>query len=751
MRWSSLFVAALALVLSSVDHAPSAQIKIDPAALPPPPAAAKATIATNIPLQIGVNSYTANDSTLVFADAYKQSRQFGSVAQPYNPALGPGLDAQGWPKGDCGLICATAEPATIAGRYAVRFTGQATLGTNVTAGKISARYDRATNTTHANYDVNAENVCSSVYITFTHTRRRPNDRPGTGITNLQIMRPLAPGSTKHHDFGEVWDRRFLQVLAPFPIRRTMDEQIINAFPDGDYAWSARTLPADPNQSHGRGIGMAIEYMIALANARPVGQNLWFSVPDTATDDFIVNLGLACKYGTDGVDPYTGPPGASTPNPVPAEGPKWPPLRGKPYFEYSNECWNDMFTGQVNRMRNKGKALAARDREAIAWDGLDNIYHLGYRYYGLQVLRMRKLLDRAFGAATFNRDFFVILANQLGDGPPLTRAIEAIGHNEPGPVNQVVSLISGGWYASWNIVDPKATPDEVCNGGFVGFPWSRRERSVADPLGIPSGGYEGNLNIGDGDGRLSDTPLARAVDADPRIGPALTRVIQDRLDDGLRVLMVFNTDTRPWAIAPGNDISGPKFRAAAAAASRLEAGQPLDRPAATLTFPAIRAGGPAVADHNFETAVLGKLGNAWAYTPTGTPWTFTGTAGVSGNESSFTQNNLAAPEGEHVGFLQNLGSASQEVGRWPAGRYTISLAAALRSATKFPRQSVEVLVDDKVVGTLEPTSVHYAIFTTPTFAVRAGAHRITLRGTNNPATGDFSVFIDAIRIAPEATD
>ena len=46
-------------------------------------------------------------------------------------------------------------------------------------------------------------------------------------------------------------------------------------------------------------------------------------------------------------------------------------------------------------------------------------------------------------------------------------------------------------------------------------------------------------------------------------------------------------------------------------------------------------------------------------PTNTPWTFTGSSGISSNNSGFT-GNQPAPQGNQVAFLQQYGSFTQSV-------------------------------------------------------------------------------------------
>ncbi len=130
-----------------------------------------------------------------------------------------------------------------------------------------------------------------------------------------------------------------------------------------------------------------------------------------------------------------------------------------------------------------------------------------------------------------------------------------------------------------------------------------------------------------------------------------------------------------------------------------------------------ANNPTVNDPGFELPALAT--GAYQYNPTGSPWTFSGYAGVANNNSAFTQGNPNAPQGNQVAFLQITGSASQSV-TFAGGTYSISFDAAQR-AIGPSNQTFEVLVDSTIVGTFTPSGTSYTLFTTPTFNVTAGAY------------------------------
>ena len=87
------------------------------------------------------------------------------------------------------------------------------------------------------------------------------------------------------------------------------------------------------------------------------------------------------------------------------------------------------------------------------------------------------------------------------------------------------------------------------------------------------------------------------------------------------------------------------------------------------------------DAGFESAGQGSGGTAYQYDPTGSPWTFSGYAGVAGNASAFTTGNPNAPQGSQVAFIQMTGSLSQSF-NLAAGIYDVNLLAAQRGDWPF---------------------------------------------------------------------
>jgi hypothetical protein len=147
----------------------------------------------------------------------------------------------------------------------------------------------------------------------------------------------------------------------------------------------------------------------------------------------------------------------------------------------------------------------------------------------------------------------------------------------------------------------------------------------------------------------------------------------------------------------------------------------------------------IGDSGFERVSVGN--GAFKYNPTGSPWTFTGTSGISANGSGFTTSNPPAPEGSQVAVLQETSSFSQTISGWTPGTYTLSFQAAQRAAEPA-QQNFRVLIDNKVVGTFQPAGTSYQAYTTSPFVITTGDHVVTFQGVDSAAS-DNTVFIDDI--------
>ena len=159
--------------------------------------------------------------------------------------------------------------------------------------------------------------------------------------------------------------------------------------------------------------------------------------------------------------------------------------------------------------------------------------------------------------------------------------------------------------------------------------------------------------------------------------------------------------------------------------------------------------PSIGDPGFEQVVVGS--GHFQNDPTGSPWGFTGSSGISGNNSGFTSGNPPAPQGAQVAFLQQYGSFSQRVTGWAAGSYVLTFDAAQRGNFGVSQQDFEVLIDGSVVGsTFTPSSTSYQSYSTVAFPVTGtGAHTITFQGLDS-AVGDNTAFLDTTTLTVNTT-
>jgi len=278
------------------------------------------------------------------------------------------VDNEGWPTKNGAELVATEmrdEDSELAGTYLLRFRGEARVEQQCcnrpvfqAGGQSFERnlprgvgYDQSSNATSALMTVDG----SRFMLHFKETRRASSQRDN-GVTNIQLMRPITPGSTEHHRPDEVVYRPFKKAVAA---HFTSLRWGIAANSDRSGQWADRTLPdyafflAQKYQGNW-------EYLVMLANE--TGKDLYVPTPVAADDEYFRKLALLLRYGSDGREPYPGP----TPNPV------YPPLNMnlRVYVEVGNEIWNWDFasTRVVQRLSKAEKEAASEIWDAINFDG-----------------------------------------------------------------------------------------------------------------------------------------------------------------------------------------------------------------------------------------------------------------------------------------------------------------------------------------------------------------------------------------------
>lgn len=340
----------------------------------------------------------------LWADLVKSARYRGDADK---------TDSLGWPKQSGVMLIASEmnqQDAEMSGTYLVRFEGQAKVHHDCCDAPVfqadggafqgtlpkGVGYDSSTNATTSAMTLEG----SRTMLIFDDTQRGPGRR-GDGVSRIQLMRPIALGSGKHHRPDEVVYRPFKQVVAGhFTVLR-----FIAAANNTGEEWSKRTLP-----SHAFFMGTTgqenWEHLVMLANE--TGADLYITIPIRATDDYLEKLALLMRYGSDGREPYRGP----TADPI------YPPLNPnlRVYVELDNEIWNWAFrTTQVAQRR----AKAEHEKGSSTWKAIDYDGRAGdpggvramRRWHAVRTVEASKAFRRVWGDEAMGPRVRVLLEYQ----------------------------------------------------------------------------------------------------------------------------------------------------------------------------------------------------------------------------------------------------------------------------------------------------------------------------------------------------
>ncbi|MDO9152702.1 MAG: T9SS type A sorting domain-containing protein [Paludibacter sp.] len=136
---------------------------------------------------------------------------------------------------------------------------------------------------------------------------------------------------------------------------------------------------------------------------------------------------------------------------------------------------------------------------------------------------------------------------------------------------------------------------------------------------------------------------------------------------------------------------------------------------------------------FETPVV----SGFQYGPLTNGWTFDAMSGPNRNGSAFGA--PTAIEGTQNALIQRTGAIYQDF-NFAAGSYKVSFYAAQRSGNT---QTINVSCDGVQIGTISPTSsTMFNYYSTNSFTVTAGTHRIMFSGTS---VNDNTAFIDKVSL------
>ena len=511
------------------------------------PTIAKQVIDAATPVGINGSVALPGEPGNMFADAVKQSGAFAGFSSTQATVA---LDANGWPLSDATLPL-WSNGLELNGTYKVSFTGQAQLVDWAGVGQFSvggmtygpmlplgAGYNPATNTTSAVWTVAPATGATSALIGFGMSQRTPSSSLGSGVTNVQILRPVAAGSSTSHAPGELFSAQYKSFLSNFTGIRFMDYLATTG--NLQAQWSDRVTPGSATQYQAvsgygwQGKGGSLEYLVALANE--TGKDVWINIPVYASDDYVTKLAQLLAYGSDGVNPYTSP----------QASPAYPPLNSnlKVYLEYSNEVWN---TGYPQYAANLALAQAevAGGGSPLNYDGSTDSSVWGKRRVVERTVQISNLFRAVWGNSAMLYRIRPVFEWQYANSNN-TAAIgltflenyydNADGTTHvatPEPANYYIWGGGGGWYV---------TPESPSAGSVAGIyasgettPSTEGDSIWAYAFGLHEVGYEGGFEIG------GDTPsaLQLTADLDAQAQPFATTALDTFFRLGGGMAFVFN--------------------------------------------------------------------------------------------------------------------------------------------------------------------------------------------------------------------
>ncbi len=314
------------------------------------------------------------------------------------------IDENGWPtrlpKGYYWHSIVTADAGIIPsqrGEYLVRYRGDGELRL-VTNGRILSK-------SPGEFRLHLSQDQHYLEIQILQTDRK---KVGDYIRDIEIVK------AEHialHEAGLLFNPQWLDLIRDMRVVRFMDWQFTNGNVEKHWqdrarlshnAWAV-TLQ---RKSHK---GVPIEAMVALANH--IGADPWFNIPFHADDEYIAQFS---RYVAQHLDPKL-----------------------IPYFEYSNEVWNWIFS-QTRDSANAGqKALGNRFGETTERE-----------YYGYRSAQMSDIIRQEF--KTYKRPApHITLGTQTDDNDhPLSRAFDGAQYyltQTKRPLSAVFDSVGVTWY------------------------------------------------------------------------------------------------------------------------------------------------------------------------------------------------------------------------------------------------------------------------------------------------------------------
>ena len=366
------------------------------ALLAAPPASAHELLGANLNL---IADFTRNHE---FVDVMRQSREFGSLADPFNTVIAVGPD--GWPTGDFGvtLMAAQAGVQGLAGTYRVVFNGRATV-TSAASGTVGpASYDAARNETRLDFSFPADGDTMALRFAV---------EPGAATNAVKNLRVIRPGfdPDDHPTFTPTW----LAHVSRFRILRFMDWLSTNHRANAIVTWADRpTLERKRTDAE----GARWETVVELANA--AGRDIWINIPVRANDDYVRNLATLLRESL--------APGIRV------------------YVEYSNELWNGAFD-QFHIQRDLAIAEAASPSSPLRYDGSTDTSVWAFRRVAKRSKEIGDTFASVWGAAAINDRIRLVLPGQMANSFIVEQGLEVVEHGLNTRPSRAFYAISGAPY------------------------------------------------------------------------------------------------------------------------------------------------------------------------------------------------------------------------------------------------------------------------------------------------------------------
>ncbi|HEX3152384.1 MAG TPA: PA14 domain-containing protein [Gemmataceae bacterium] len=424
-------------------------------------------------VNLGVNAVTYDYQ--VYADAIKMSRP--EWGDPFNYFGQPNIatDASGWPTADASHIFWEGQnPLKTAGTYQLQFTGRAEVGSWLGVSDfqangndygptlpVGAGYDPATNTTTAQVVLTGADIYGLI---FRNTQRTPDSGAETGVTNVQFMRPIAPGSTTSYSTGDLFNTDVTNAYSRFTTLRYLTANF-----NEEREWSDRILPTNMKVAWGDRRGVW-ENEVMLANE--TGKDLYITIPVEASADYVQNLANLIKYGSDGVQPYT----SMVADPV------YPGLNSnlRVYVEWSNEVWNWAFS-QCNIAINASRDAVQNktpEGQIINYDGMRDWGDFR-RWVALKTVETSDTFRSIWGDGAMGNQVRVVLEYQYDNA--WDTAVEALSF--------IKNYFNNGDGIK-HVANPHPVKYYIWGAGAASYFGASNPLGLVNDITVPGGSFEG---------------------------------------------------------------------------------------------------------------------------------------------------------------------------------------------------------------------------------------------------------------------